>query len=61
MEWFRTYLTQGSTNFGFSTTPKTRAEGLYLRQGWRHSPPHPEGKVRMVLRASWQTATDPGD
>jgi GNAT superfamily N-acetyltransferase len=40
----------GLSELWLSTTPKTRAEGFYLRHGWQHSPPHPAAEVRMVLK-----------
>lgn len=43
-------FTAGLIELWLSTTPNTRAEGFYVRQGWEHKPPHPEGEVRMVLQ-----------
>jgi len=54
-------FSSGLTELWLSTTPKTRAEGFYLRHGWHHAAPHPEGEVRMVLSTSWQTATKPNN
>jgi GNAT superfamily N-acetyltransferase len=45
LEWLSV---RGVSTLWLTTAPGTRAERFFLQRGWRESPPHPEGEIRLV-------------